>query len=122
MSVGRWGPAAAWAACILVATWIPGAKLPRIPAPAGTDKVVHFLFFAVLGALVVAAMRARWSVRAPMLVLIAIAAFGAMDEYVQQFIPGRTMELFDWIADVTGAAVGIAIAARRTRAEREARP
>jgi len=102
--LGRWWPPAAWSACILVATWIPGARLPHIVAPAGADKVVHFAFFAVLGFLVLVAMRPRDAWRAVPWVLLVIALFGALDEFVQQFIPGRDMELFDWIADVSGAA------------------
>jgi VanZ family protein len=122
VTLSRWWPPVAWAVCILVATWIPGATLPRVNAPPGTDKVVHFLFFAVLGYLTLASMRGRGNVRAVLVVLIVIAMFGAMDEYVQQFIPGRSMELFDWLADLAGASVGLMLSARagRTAREREA--
>lgn len=121
MTASRWWPPAAWAACILVATWIPGARLPRVDAPPGTDKVLHFLFFAVLGYLTVLSLRGGGSQRTALRVLVAIAAFGALDEYVQQFIPGRSMELNDWLADLAGASVGLMLAMRAGRGAREAR-
>lgn len=45
-----------------------------------------------------------------------VAAFGAADEWHQRFIPGRSTELADWLADSAGAAVGavaFALVARR---------
>ena len=115
-----WWPPVAWAVCILVATWIPGAMVPRVPAPEGTDKVVHFIFFLVLAFLIQRALRAQGSARLVPYVILALAAFGAFDEYVQQFIPGRSMELLDWVADVSGAIVGVVIA-RLTLERRAAR-
>jgi VanZ family protein len=115
-----WWPPAAWAVCILVATWIPGAMVPRIPAPDGTDKLVHFIFFVVLGFLIQRALGLQRNVRLTAYVILALAAFAALDEFVQQFIPGRDMELFDWIADVSGAIVGVVIA-RLTLERRTAR-
>ena len=120
MNARRWWPPLLWAACILLATWMPGAKLPRFNVPPGSDKVVHFAFFAVLGFLTLLALRARGGLRMVIVVLIAIAAFGAFDEFVQKFIPGRSMELLDWVADVSGAATGLALATLAMRG-REAR-
>lgn len=120
MTWRSWWPPAAWAACILVATWIPGARLPHIVLPEGGDKAIHFAFFVVLAYLVQRAVGAQGSARAVPYVLLALATFGALDEYVQQFIPGRSMELLDWVADVSGAVVGVVIA-RLTVERRTAR-
>ena len=120
MTWRAWWPPIAWAAGILVATWIPGAYVPRLPGPEGTDKLIHFAFFVVLAFLIQRAPRERGSARLTLYVILALAAFGALDEYVQQFIPGRDMELFDWIADVSGAIVGVVIA-RLTLERRAAR-
>ena len=120
MTWRAWWPPVAWAVCILVATWIPGAMVPRIPAPDGTDKLVHFLFFVVLGFLIQRALHVQGSAVVTLYAILALAAFGALEEFVQQFIPGRDMELFDWIADVSGAIVGVVIA-RLTLERRAAR-
>jgi VanZ family protein len=35
---------------------------------------------------------------------------GALDEYNQQFIPGRSgLSLEDWLADITGALTGVLV-------------
>ena len=52
MTWRAWWPPVAWAAGILIATWIPGAFVPRLPGPEGTDKAIHFIFFVVLGFLI----------------------------------------------------------------------
>ena len=108
----RWVPAALWAALILVATSIPGGNVPE--GPAGMDKFVHFAFYGVLGML---AARARLQeVRAPLLpamtrLLLAVAGFAILDEAHQHFIPGRSADARDALADVAGAAIAIALTA-----------
>lgn len=76
---------------------------PRLPY---FDKVVHFSVYGLLGTLVCRQGRgwraAAWSV-------LAVAAFGATDEWHQSFVPGRESELADWVADTSGAAVAIAM-------------
>jgi VanZ family protein len=76
---------------------------PRLPY---FDKVVHFSVYGLLGTLVCRQGRgwraAAWSV-------LAVSAFGATDEWHQSFVPGRESELADWVADTSGAAVGIAM-------------
>lgn len=100
---------------MLVATSIPN---PPVPAGvAGLDKVVHFGMYGVLAALLVWV----WSGRRPTATvvlgtLLAVSAYGALDEWHQQFIPGRSMELGDWLADSVGALVGATAAAVMLRA------
>ena len=43
------------------------------------------------------------------IVALVISIFGAVDEWHQQFIPGRSMDAHDWIADTTGAMTGAAL-------------
>lgn len=76
----------------------------------GMDKVLHFLAFAIGGAILVLALResTRWSAKKVTAVAIcALAVFGCVDEIHQLFTPGRTGgDLPDWIADFLGATVG----------------
>ncbi|MDI6828677.1 MAG: VanZ family protein, partial [Armatimonadota bacterium] len=39
------------------------------------------------------------------------ALYGVTDEYHQSFVPGRRCELYDWMADVLGAAVALSLIA-----------
>ena len=42
--------------------------------------------------------------------LLAVgASVGALDEMYQSYIPGRAMDIYDWYADVLGAALGVGI-------------
>jgi VanZ family protein len=43
-------------------------------------------------------------------VWIAVAsALGAADEWHQQFIPSRSMDVRDWMADTAGAVTGLSL-------------
>ncbi|HUF27676.1 MAG TPA: VanZ family protein [Gemmatimonadaceae bacterium] len=113
MSGRPWLPPLVWAAIILVLTTIPVPQAVSVP---GGDKTAHVLMYAVLGFLT---MRAAWRAHAPsrsiLLVVLAIAAFGAFNEVWQGFV-GRTPELLDWFADVVGASLGAMAAAVQIRA------
>jgi VanZ family protein len=41
--------------------------------------------------------------------LIFTSLFGASDEFHQYFVPGRTCDFYDWVADVIGAVLAIVI-------------
>ena len=100
----RWIPVVLWAAIILT-----GTSVPSVPdaGPPGSDKLVHFGMYAVLGLL---AMRAAWEGGGPrtiVMTLAGVALFAAVDEWHQHFIPTRSADMADWVADVAGATVGI---------------
>lgn len=80
------------------------------------DKVVHFTLYLVLGLLALrTAPNASW--RVAIIAVVAIAAFGAVDEWHQRFVPGRSADPRDWVADALGGGAGaaLALAARRRR-------
>ena len=94
-------------------TSIPGSDIPSVGVP-HVDKAMHFGLYAVLGALAALAVDpARDRRRRGLLVLVAIAAFAAVDEWHQRFIPGRSADAADWIADVVGATCGLLLLAAR---------
>ncbi len=117
MSARRWGPPAVWAALMLVLTSLPGSALPQVDGR-GLDKLVHLTLYAILGWLATRATEARgvraW--RRALAIVAGIALFAAADEWHQQFIPGRSMELLDWISDTAGAALGAAARVAMTTA------
>jgi VanZ family protein len=72
------------------------------------DKIAHFGFYGVMGFLC-----AMWrrecgmkAMRAALAGAVFVALVGSVDEIHQYWIPGRSMDLFDWIADVAGGGVG----------------
>jgi VanZ family protein len=110
VSSQRWLPPLLWAAFILILTSIPGSHLPVLPSH-NFDKVVHLAIYGVLGWLVARA----WSsgsraMAAALAVVVLVSCFGALDEWHQQFIPQRSMDLLDWTADTAGATIGVLLA------------
>lgn len=114
MSVRRWRAPLLWAAVILI---VSSAPMPAITAPAGTDKGVHAVLYLVLGFLAARALLAERTARVwqLLILLLALLAFGAVDELHQRFIPGRTADTRDWVADSVGSVVGLAAGLARGR-------
>ena len=73
------------------------------------DKVAHFSIYGLLATLTVRAGRGRW---APWVALAAVSLFGVIDEWHQSFVPGRSCDAADWVADTLGAALAIALYTR----------
>ncbi len=89
------------------------SSLPDPPsAPGVGDKTQHFAAYAGLGLVTLRATTggALAGVRAvPAVSAWAIATFyGATDEYHQSFVPGRSSDLADVLADALGAAAAVA--------------
>jgi VanZ family protein len=82
---------------------------PRIPY---FDKVVHFSVYGLLGTLVCRQGR-DW--RGAAVAIVVVSAYGATDEWHQSFVPGRSTELADWIADTAGAVVAAVMYTRWRR-------
>ena len=99
-AVPRWAVALTLlvAAALAVATLTPA--MPRI-GPQGSDKVQHFIGFALL-ALPLGYARPDWAWR----ILIGAAAFGGLIELVQPHV-GRSGEWSDMVADVAGAGAAV---------------
>jgi VanZ family protein len=126
VSVRQWGPPVLWAAFILLLTSIPGSDLPHVGFLNfhESDKIVHSTMYGIFAWLATRSLvRAGRPLRqAVLVVLLGIALFAALDEWHQLFIPGRSMDVFDWLADISGAAIGTlaAVMAPKVRERREA--
>ena len=71
------------------------------PAPAGSDKIVHFIAFAAL-----AFPLARTGRLGLVAVFIGASAFGGLIELIQPAF-NRSADMGDWVADTVGVAIGI---------------
>jgi VanZ family protein len=126
VSVRQWGPPVLWAAFILLLTSVPGTYLPRVSFLTflSSDKLVHGTMYGIFAWLATRALvrGGRPLGQTILVVMLGIAIFGVLDEWHQQFIPGRSMDLFDWMADLSGAFIGTftAAVALRVRERREA--
>lgn len=106
-----WGPSVAVMAGIFFAS-----SLSDPPAPEDvSDKALHFIAYAVLGAAFLwATSAARWrgvSGRTALIAWILAAAYGASDEFHQSFVANRYPSVGDWLADAAGAAAAVTVIA-----------
>jgi hypothetical protein len=110
--------AVAWTAAVLIANSVSVSDPQWAPPFLGADKVTHGVMYAGIAFAWRRAFRsARDSVSWSVLLLAIV--LGALDEWHQTTVPGRSAEVLDWVADAGGAALGI-LAWRRTTLRRNA--
>jgi len=89
--------------------------MPRARLIPGLDKVVDVAMDAGPGRVmtpIALGRGTRWLVAHA-----ALAAFAAGDEWQQRFVPGRSADPADWLADLAGVALGTGVQRARTRQE-----
>jgi len=110
-----WG-LALWTFLIFYLSSMPGSELPRAPKIANIDKIAHAAIWAgwAVWCFVMMARRyPRMSGRMIFACVVAAAgALGMFDEYHQQWIEGRSCDVLDWVADVSGAGLAAFLLAR----------
>jgi VanZ family protein len=124
-----WGPVLLWAALIFVLSSLPGSAYPHTDLP-NADKLVHFALYGTLGALCARALllaqrsaAARIAGQHPSMGIArghrvrAVAGvatllttlYGVTDELHQLFVPGRSADWKDAVADAVGGLIGAAL-------------
>ncbi len=95
-----------WVVFTFLMTSVPDPQVD-VPLPYA-DKIAHFGFYAVMGFLCALWRRESGSPagRAALAALLFTAFAGAVDEVHQHWIPGRSTEFIDWIADTAGGGAG----------------
>jgi len=96
-----------WAALIYYLSSQPGMDIP--PVFPFQDKLFHAFIFGVLGFLSVGAMKVPvhgYKTRQVWGIVILVTLYAILDELHQLFVPGRTADIFDVIADMAGGMAG----------------
>jgi VanZ family protein len=100
-----WGPVTAYMAAIFLLSAQP--RLPDL-APGVSDKHAHAAAYAGLAALACRALAggplSALTVRGAAGAWALASGYGLTDEIHQSFVPGRSPEGGDWLADAAGAA------------------
>jgi VanZ family protein len=76
------------------------------------DRGVHFLEYGGLGFLIARAVQVTWGplgMRGSMASVLLGVALGLLDEFHQLFVPGRSAEIFDLVADTLGVCVAVSL-------------
>lgn len=100
-----------WALGIFIGSSIPADYLPEFVL-LSPDKLLHVVVFLVFAILIYRAIivqkRSAILSRYPLASTFIISFFYALfDEVHQYFVPGRILDPFDLLADITGAGLGI---------------
>ncbi|MCF6149273.1 MAG: VanZ family protein [Candidatus Kuenenia sp.] len=78
-----------------------------VPLPNHIDKLIHFVEYGILCTFVCWVVSSFPITSAKIFYLLTIgitSLYGMSDEFHQSFTPHRSVEIFDWLADTTGAA------------------
>jgi VanZ family protein len=96
-----------WAVAIASLIVVASSRA-RVAGPpiVNIDKMSHFAVYGLLATLV---CRIGTGWRAAAWSLLVVSAFGASDEWHQSWVPGRTSEFADWVADTSGAALAVTL-------------
>ena len=105
-----WGPVVLQMAIIFAASSIQ--NLGELPGGI-SDKSGHSIGYALLGVLFLRAFtRGRFrdvTWRSAAAAIIIATLYGVSDEFHQTFVPGRTADRYDVLADCIGATLGVAV-------------
>jgi VanZ family protein len=91
--------------------WASSLSEPPLPTTF-SDKAGHALAYAGLAVVIARALAgglsARISMRTLLGAILIASAYGAGDELHQLFVPNRSADVLDWVADGAGAICGAA--------------
>ncbi|MDO8140322.1 MAG: VanZ family protein [Candidatus Brocadiales bacterium] len=87
--------------------WESSRDTSSVSLPYHTDKIVHFVEFGLLCLMTCWLLSStrigiKWIYKIILAVGIA-SLYGISDEFHQSFTPNRSVDIFDWFADTTGA-------------------
>ena len=101
-----WAPVVAYMAMLFGLSSF--SRLPTLPGDP-SDYYMHFAAYIGLAALTTRATTkglgdVSWS--AVIAAIVISSLYGVSDEYHQLFVPGRSFDVFDMVADTIGSIVG----------------
>lgn len=101
---------------VLALSSIPNLATPQIRLIA-LDKVAHFLEFAVFAYLTFRSV-SNFSPRLKLMWIVLLSAlflslFALLDEIYQHYVPGRHMDVLDFVTDMGGALIVLVLLGRR---------
>jgi len=94
---------------LLFFTSLPGADFPDLSV---SDKIEHILAFWGLAillklALIIQNKYSNLKKHSSLYTLLIIGTYAALDELHQLYIPGRSCDILDWTADISGALLAV---------------
>jgi len=106
-------PAVLWALAIFAFSSVPSEDLPKL-AILSQDKLLHLTAYLGFGFLLERAFRhqrvfPRLARQSKLAAILCAAIYGMSDEFHQSFVPGRSMDPWDLLADVLGVVLAMVL-------------
>ena len=104
-----------WGPPVVYMVMIFGLSAQSNPMPAVTervwDKLLHTIEYGGLALLFGRALVGEGlsSIAAVIVAILLTSSYAATDEYHQLFVPLRTADIRDWLADTVGATIGAVV-------------
>ena len=98
---------------IFVLSSIPGNYYPKVDFKF-SDKIVHIILYSALSSAFYISIRKQtkvglFSEHAFIFSIVLSALYGISDEFHQYFVPNRSCDVYDMIANTIGATIAITI-------------
>jgi VanZ family protein len=102
-------PFIAWLLIIFIQSSFPAVELPKVEF-LSSDKIVHMGVYGLLAALCFISLahiekQNMFSKNVYLWSGVLTVLYGASDEIHQYFVPNRSSEVQDWLADLAGAII-----------------
>ncbi|MGG9970543.1 VanZ family protein [Ferruginibacter sp. SUN002] len=114
ISFKKFIPGIAWFFLVLILICTPGQDLPEVDTwlqQLFIDKIIHLMLFGILAYLFMypfkkSTLNKKEKLQYFLRIAIAVSIWGITTEFIQKFyIPNRSFDLYDWIADSVGALI-----------------
>ena len=102
----KWIPAVFIASCSFYLS--SQEHIEHMPSFWNADKLVHFFCYSGFCFWVAFACNIK-NYKKVWLPILIVSLWGVSDEFHQSFVPGRSVSVFDWMADTFGASLGAVV-------------
>ncbi|MGA2623632.1 MAG: VanZ family protein [Bacteroidota bacterium] len=104
-------PAIIWAVVIFILSSVPSSAIPKMDI-LSHDKLIHGTIFFIFGVFVYRALAPgnashRFNWKRALVSFAIVAGYGILDELHQHFVPGRTPDIYDALADALGGLISL---------------
>ncbi len=106
-------PAIVWAVVIFLLSSVPSSEIPKLEI-LSHDKLIHETIFFIFGVFVYRALDPgiashvfNW--KRALVSFAIVVGYGILDELHQHFVPGRTPDIYDALADATGGLISLVV-------------
>lgn len=104
--LGLWAPVVAYMAAIFYVSSLPDVALPRGVSDLSGHSIAYLGFAIVVIRALAGGLPRRIGPRVAAMAMAIAVAYGVSDEFHQAFVPGRSAEVRDLVADAAGALIG----------------